>query len=93
MNNLIEKLNMDIGEYFDPEYSRGVVFCARNMVKVFMCPTEIVEDALNKAGYWEEDGDYTISDLNVLCDVVNDFGTQEMKHSCILEKHIWFDSK
>ena len=89
MTTLTEKLNMDINEEITCE--KGVTFCARNEANVFNCKLEYIEQALNDAGYYEEYGDYSQSDLIVLSEIVDEFGSQLMNYNQVFEKQIWFD--
>lgn len=89
MNALVEKMNMDIQEEITNE--KGITFCARNCVKAFNCKPEYIEQALNDADYYSEDGDYTKEDLMVLCDIVDEFGAQMMNYNQVFEKQVWFD--
>ena len=89
MTTLTEKLNMDINEEITCE--KGVTFCARNEVNIFNCKPEYIEQALNDAGYYEEDGDYSKNDLIVLSEIVDEFGSQQMNYNQVFEKQIWFD--
>lgn len=89
MSNLIEKLNIAIAKEIDS--NEGVVFCAKNYVRKLYCKLEFVEQALNDAGYYEEDGDFTQKDLVAIADVVDDYGSAAIDESETMEKAIWFD--
>ena len=79
---------MQIGE--DLCTDTGVVFCASNATKVFNCKVEYVEQALNDAGYYEEDEDFNQDDLIVIAEIVDDFGRGMMECMMTAEKKIWF---
>ena len=91
MSLLSKKLNVQIGN--EITNTKGVVFCARNEVTVFNCKVDYVEQALNDAGYYDTDGDYTEEDLHLLSEIVDQFGSQQMNYNQVFEKDIWFDEK
>lgn len=89
MSKLIEKLNIAIAKEIDG--NEGVVFCAKNYARKLHCKLEFVEQALNDAGYYEEDGDFTQNDLIAIAEVVDDYGSAAIDESETMEKAIWFD--
>ena len=91
MTNLTEKLNIVVGnsELFNEGY---IVFCFQNTIARLNVSSELVEEALNDAGYYKEDGDYRNADITILCEAIDDFGSQ-FKTGEILDKGIKFDKK
>ena len=91
MTNLTELLNIEAGNNLEFK-SNGVIFCANNLKERFACHSDYVIEALNNAGYYEEDDDFDAELVDVLCEIVDQTGI-----ACALEqvteKQIWFDSK
>ena len=85
MSNLIEKLNIQIGES-ECLSQESIIFSFQNLTKRFFVDPNLVEEALNDAGYY----DYTRQEIGDLCSVIDNFG-ENLEPGEILEKAIWFD--
>lgn len=88
---LSEKLNIQVGsnECLNQD---AVIFCFQNMIKRFSVEPSIIEEALNDAGYYSDEGDYSDDDISLLCEIASDCGAAMQKGE-ILDKAIWFDTK
>lgn len=95
--SIVEKLNMrfHVGDGSDlvQEPEQVVCFCSSNFVKTHQVPTYLVEEALDLAGYFREDGDFTDADVAAAAEVIDDFASVDVKVGVLTQKEFWFEKR